>query len=464
MDLQSLLTRHLRNPAAFAADVLRIPGSGNLTITRDDSDSKPETLTYGAPRWDVVARIEDDRSEFHEDDRITTKHLDEMIQTFDPEHRRVPWIAGLRSDKGPGDASPSHWSVGPPIAEVVELDRDRINLWAKTLPIIDPSTGKDRFSSIVAKGYTERSIGFALGGQETRGQAQLVHVAALSMAESPGIPNMPRLDRIANSAQLLKAFGQSLPEIDLSRVAQDWSLLGGQPYEGIALRSRVFLNSSASEAEEDFQVGLTQEQEDTLSRLMSKMEEVGENVTKSNETLDSLTERVAKSEERADEFEQKLEDAATEVAEAKADAEEKEEEERSKSQASFLKRVKTATEGAVRSGRQRGKIETLLRALPEADALTEKDVALFEAALDVQPIVVGRNVIEEVRTEGGESVQINLRDYQLGDGESEISPEGLQQVSELMAETGFDPSAPHDPEKFRAFEQAALRRERMGHI
>ena len=151
----------------------------------------PSTIELAPARWLVIARVEDDRSDFPEARRISHRMLSEFVDTFDPEVRRVPVICSQ------GEGVPAHWADPlPPVGRVTALERDHLNLWGEVRSFVDPVLGLPRIDVCVADGFTQQSIGFRTTSAETGGRARIWHLAQLSEGEPPGIANMPRLDEM----------------------------------------------------------------------------------------------------------------------------------------------------------------------------------------------------------------------------------------------------------------------------
>lgn len=150
------------------------------------TQSEPQGIEWGPPRWLPVARIEDDRSGFPEGERITPRHLDEYVETFDPRVRRVRVLCGAHR------GMPGHWAESyPPVGEVVEMDHDGLNLWFRVRPLIDPLLRVSRIGAMIAEGVDQMSIAYLSEDDEVEGRARIWHLAMLSGGEPPGIPNMP---------------------------------------------------------------------------------------------------------------------------------------------------------------------------------------------------------------------------------------------------------------------------------
>ena len=184
----------------------------------------------------VLARVEDDRSDFGPEARIGDDTLSEFVASFDPERRHVPVICAQGRD------IPAHWSDPlPPVGEIVSLDRDLINLWGRAQSIIDPILDIPRLDLYASEGFNDRSIGFHLGSNETEGRASLFLLALLG-GKSPGISNMPTLaahgfglddeqiERLRNKRAFLGSDGITVAQLigkavgDLTR---EWAALGG---------------------------------------------------------------------------------------------------------------------------------------------------------------------------------------------------------------------------------------------
>lgn len=266
-------------------------------VTRDTG------LKFGPPRWMVLARIEDDRSDFPADQRITHRTLDELVDTFDPEWRRVPIICAQGRD------IPAHWADPlPPVGEIVALDRDLINLWGHVRSVIDPILGIPRLDLCVAHGFNDRSIGFHTGTNETEGRAALFHLALLG-GEPPGIPNMPSLvahgfglddEQLETLRQRCAALPCSADPSDRTTVAQllghavgdltrEWAALGGlERYRELAaeLQHRTTCHFAFDEDDEDLiQEAQTMDPE--------KLEALAEGLTRGLELLGTVAERLA---------------------------------------------------------------------------------------------------------------------------------------------------------------------------
>ena len=193
--------------------------------------TSPSRLELSEPRWAVIARIEDDRSNFPKERRITQRMLSEFVETFDPAFRRVPVICSQ------GQGIPAHWADPlPPVGRITALERDHLNLWAEIRSFIDPVLDLPRVDVSVADGYTQQSIGFRPPSNESPG-ARIWHLAQLSEGEPPGIANMPRLDEMGfgldddqrQQLQERRAGGAATERFGLAarQVLAEWRRFGG---------------------------------------------------------------------------------------------------------------------------------------------------------------------------------------------------------------------------------------------
>ena len=254
-------------------------------------------LRFGPARWMVLARIEDDRSDFGPEARIGDEHLDEFVASFDPERRRVPVICAQGRD------IPAHWADPlPPVGEIVALDRDLINLWGRAQSIIDPILDIPRLDLCVSEGFNDRSIGFHLGSNETEGRAALFHLALLG-GEHPGISNMPtltahgfgldddqlkRLRRRRSALDLDRATTAQLIGHAVGSMTREWAALGGlDNYRQLAaeLQHRTTAHFAFREDDHD----LIQE---ALPMSHEHLEALMEGLTRGLETLGTIAERL----------------------------------------------------------------------------------------------------------------------------------------------------------------------------
>lgn len=375
------------------------------------SEEPGGAVQYGAERWDVVARVEDDRSDFAPEERLSRRDLEDMVETFQSDRRRVPWITGYLSDGAKFSGFPGHFSLGPPVGEIVELATDRINLWAKTLPIVDPDTGKDRMRHVISQGFTERSIGYRLRSAETEGKPVLRHVALLSMSEPPGIPNMPRLDR------------SSAP--DLERFGGLETITGRVDGERLRCRSAV-ISTSARTAEKELSMPLSQETLDAITAATSAA--VTTAIEPIRSSLDALEQRASEPESSPE--------PVSEPEPVKPEPD----------RAALAQRVRDASDAAIRQGRPADRVLQFEGSLDRA-TLTEEQVAVFERGLKAIPAVIDNRIAHEVRGSDGESVIVNPDRFRiLGAGaQSQVNFESLDVLMECAPKARRpDGSIDHD--------------------
>lgn len=148
------------------------------------------TLELGPARPVPICRWEDDRSPEPESRRISPAHCREMVENFDPTHRRV---AVGRAIAGADSAHTPASMAAPPIGFVERLETDGLFVWAWIRSVVAPN-GEHLLDAAVREGITGVSI---LAGKLDRGETkgiQLLHIAALSAGQFPGIPGMMGLD------------------------------------------------------------------------------------------------------------------------------------------------------------------------------------------------------------------------------------------------------------------------------
>lgn len=190
--------------------------------------SRTAGVELGEARWIVIARVEDDRSDFAPEQRITHRTIDELIETFDSERRQVPVICAQ------GEPIGGHGTEAlPPVGQVVALSRDDINLWGKVRSFVDPVLELSRLDLCVSIGYDQRSIGFRTSSNETGGRPSLVHLALLA-GQQPGISNMPTLSAqgLGLEDDQLEKLRTRFDDVTVSRVflpaaGREWAAYGG---------------------------------------------------------------------------------------------------------------------------------------------------------------------------------------------------------------------------------------------
>lgn len=341
------------------------------------------------PFWKIIARVEGDESDFPKKERLSADHLRDMVETFDPDRRRVPWISGFI--KG-AQSEPSHWSSNPPVAEVRALSFDGRNLWAQSLPRVDPDTGEDLFRAGVERGLTERSIGYDLDSNETGGAAMLLHIAQMSQAEQPGISNMPRLDRASETSPTARY--------------RTWSRTGGEERDLMAAE----LSEESLEAFREM----------TDSAIVAGVAPIVER-------LDGIESRVTAVEELTSTSEEDEKAAAKETEEQEAAAEEEE-----------RTRVRTLVQGyvdeSVQSGRARGHVEAILRAFP-ADLSAEQAEQIRVALNGITPLDrEGSPILHEVRAADDTSVRLPENAFRVLGTKARPDPEQERLLGEAWAE------------------------------
>lgn len=350
------------------------------------------------PRPVVLARIEDERSDFPPEFRIDRNLFDELIATYDPDRRQAPVLGGFSYEGSePGGAKTArmvagsgHWEGQylPPLGvirgDTWHLDRDHLNLFGQVRQIIDNDTGLGRIDRMVTLGFQERSIAFQPESNETGGRADLVHFALLG-GETPGIPNMPSLAR---------TFG-------LANRSRDWRALGLRAdavrelnYRTLSIFDRAI---GAEDMNEEERAAFAAEVATATGAEVSKHLEalnvsLGERLDPLSKAIGGLTSFLEKTNDTA-------EGAADDAAEAKAAAKAAEEEATRQRGETIRQRLTNACRSGKVSPAQIQRLEkTILdpKTPPEA---VELSLALLE---DLPEVNSNGGIVREFKVEGSE--------------------------------------------------------------
>ncbi len=359
--------------------------------------SRDQGLQFGPARWLVMARTEDNRSDFPSEARITPSIVVDFVATFDPSRRRVPIICAQ------GRNIPAHFTdTLPPVGEITALDRDRINLWGAARSIIDPVLGVPRLDLCVSSGYNDRSIGFLKASRETDGRPNLFHLALLG-GEPPGVPNMPSLAEhgFGLDAEQRAALIEQRAILDPNRInaaeligqavgdlAREWAAMGGLEQHrqlGDELQHRATCQVAFRE-DDDLIEGALHMKPDDLSALL-------EGLRTGIEKLGAVADRLTAS--------TPTDDTQGPVSDA-----DRAEPSRSSDDSDLQRRVGVAAHRAVAFGlmpRQAAE-EQARRALDGGATAVE----VFTATVDEMARAQQGQVFREVRTSTGATINVNL--------------------------------------------------------
>lgn len=374
--------------------------------------------------WMVLARVEDSDSMFA-NDPITAEKLSIMAENYDPALRLAPAISGY--DQAAGLAGPSHftgeWS--PPLGFARALEFDGLNLWGLVEELIGED-GEPMISSLVARGFWQRSIGWwndlpDLGKRQKKGKrAYLRHIAILG-GEPPGIPNLPPL-----TEYFMQSSGDPMTGRVLAGLPCFTRSISNTPRS--AIQPAPAVPQEVSMTPEEIRAIVAQETRGALGTA------IGEGLrTALPEVLKPLQEelRTAMTNAQAAVAAATAATEATNATRAALDAQ--------------LKSLRTAEvsrrfETLVRSGRltpaDRAEEEQFLQGLD--DARVDQRLAQLEARSAIDPRRLSAPAALDVRV-GEETVTVNTRAYTVPVAGAPIDEQAIQSVAELKARHGDDP-------------------------
>jgi hypothetical protein len=430
-------------------------------------------LTFGAERWLVAHRFMDERTGRPPDGWIAQAEHEQIVSNFDAQNLRVAVLAGWLPEKGM-EPAPGHFSFGPPAGEVVAVDRDHINLWTQVRSIVDPDTGKDRIPHLVAHGFTERSIGIKrdLMGPGT-GWA-LFHIALLSMAEVPGVRNMPRLDSDSfsqdSAAIAAEIWGSAISNkhaaSELRRFADEDSIAA----RDLIYRLYCATEEAVREAQEELPMELNKEAIAQLGELVSgvvtkavepvaaKMDALSQSVDQrfaelqasdpepeTPETTEDPVDVEAVIDSKLKTFSEGLTaqlSTLTETLTAKVESDKQEVEKTSR------ERIFAERDRLEREASQLGRPPVAIRKFREAidwDNATERDLKVFRAGLATIPGVLSDRVTIEVRDDEGQLAgQFDGRHFSLATQRSTVDPERASACAKDIA-VGYQKDGSFNP-------------------
>lgn len=356
--------------------------------------------------WVVAARVEDEKSLFPEEERLTSEFFERMVEAYDPEFRSAPVVSGYDPDTGV--AGPSH-GIGEflaPLGWIDELRFDGLNLWAAVEEI------DSRVTRAVTDGFWQRSIGFWTSLSEVDGEPYLRHFALLG-GEQPGIPNMPPLTQF---------FVPQLGE-------QEARVVNEAPYE-----TRSILDRAEQEEDTDMSVDLASLRIELKEMVKDAVSELAQGLRSAPTGLDdqikahieplqeAITAVVAESRSV-------MEDAKKIVGDANAQ--------------SRTRDIESAMDRLVRSGRiTPAECASELKFLGK---LSDEDVKERIEDLGQRSAILPSRLTESFNTDGGPEVQIRTRDFSFP-GQN-VNPQAMELHREALSR-----SADSD---FNAFRKAA---------
>ena len=403
---------------------------------------------YDSPRPVVLARVEDERSDFPADQRIPRSLFADLVATYDPERRTAPVVVGFFDEGGSAltqpsgsdrvVAGPSHW-VGeylPPLGFIRgedgpdgwHLDHDHLNLFGMVRQIIDQD-GTGRVDRMVSRGFLQRSIAYVPKTNETGGKPDLWHFAVLG-GEQPGIPNMPSLAR---------TFGLGLEDR-----AREWQALG------LTARGLREVNYRTLSILDDLkETAMTPEERTALAKELAGamgavIAPLAESINKATETQQkAFVDLSAKVEAKVATIDTKV-DTAKEDAKKAAD----------QAAAERRKRISERMLALVKSGRcQPAQLERVARKIAEPSTPDEAIDAALEA-LEALPVrdAEGRTPTE-IKVEGQAPAFIDFQErYTIPGLRQELDPEQVETMSQLMASVLHFPFAERKAALNRAIE------------
>jgi hypothetical protein len=176
--------------------------------------------------WFILARVEDDRSLFPPEERITHEMLASMTEAYDPDFRRAALIF---PNGGPSHDTGEFANFVP--GHVQALETDGWFLWGL---VGETFEGWLRFM-VDWDGHAQRSIAWWPSLPELTGNPPYLRHVALLTGEAPGIPNMPHLEqwfmennqvssedaRVALEATTLQRSLDHIPSVERSIVMPD---------------------------------------------------------------------------------------------------------------------------------------------------------------------------------------------------------------------------------------------------
>lgn len=174
-----------------------------------------QTREEGKGAWVVIARPEDDRSLFPEDERVTPTELRDMAAVYDPEFR----VASVVMPNGGPAHFTGEWDQWIP-GTVRALSFDSYNLWA----LVRDSGGSIAWM-VQNEKILNRSLRYWPQLPELEGSPPYLRHLALLTGEPPGIPNMPpmteffpRAEAQMASSEVIKSELEQLPTRSRSMV------------------------------------------------------------------------------------------------------------------------------------------------------------------------------------------------------------------------------------------------------
>jgi hypothetical protein len=173
-----------------------------VSLTDDDPADQPVGVVLTAPRLILIARVEDERSPFPADYRITADIARKVCESYDPKIYRAAVICSANGETPHEGASAS----ASPAGYVSALEFDGLNIWGYVDSIVDPVTNLSRMDWLVQNGHTCVSVNICLS------RCILLHLAQLPDGNLPGIFGMPNL--------LDFGFGLSMTEIEALRASR----------------------------------------------------------------------------------------------------------------------------------------------------------------------------------------------------------------------------------------------------
>lgn len=138
--------------------------------------------TSDGRNWMIAARVEDDRSSFAPDERISHGELADIARSYDPDLIH-------QAPVGTPNGGPGHWTLefaDKMAGQVDAIDFDGYNLWT----LVSQNDGMVR--KAIKAGLRSRSIGVMPNYSEAGGKPYLRHL--LITAETPGITNLRPLE------------------------------------------------------------------------------------------------------------------------------------------------------------------------------------------------------------------------------------------------------------------------------
>jgi len=398
---------------------------------------------YDTPRPVVLARVEDERSDFPPDQRLSRSFFADLISTYDPDRRQAPVVVGFfDADSATGGnkddkrvvAGPSHF-VGeylPPLGFIRgtdwHLDHDHLNLYGMVTQIVD-ADGVGRVDRMVSRGFLQRSIAFVPATNETGGKPDLWHFAVLG-GEQPGIPNMASLDRTFR--------------LGVGDRSMDWKALGltARALSEVKYRCLSILDGKPEESDEMTPEDRAALAKDVAGALASVISPLVESINKSTaEQKQVIVDLGAKLETKTAAIETKADDAA---AEAKKAAE--------KAKAERQRQIGQRLVAIVKSGKaQPAHVERVTATFENApDEAIEAALATLEAL----PPRDGKGAMPtEIKAEGQRAAFVDFEErYTIPGRNQQLDPEEVEVMSGLMASVLHLPHAERKSALNRAIE------------